>query len=180
MNSPVRRVRRFLPVLPLAAGAASAPLAQAAALDIEVEIPKMSVAEYHRPYVAMWIERADQSVAGNLAVWYHVDSRNNEGTKWLKDLRQWWRRSGRGLEFPIDGVTSATRPVGKHKLSFASGAAPLNQLAPGQYKLGVEAAREVGGRELIYIPFQWPPTQATRLNAKGDNELGEVSVELKP
>lgn len=88
--------------------------AYAADLGLSVEIPRLDVAEYHRPYVAIWIEQADQSVAGDLAVWYDVAKKNNEGTEWLKDMRQWWRRSGRNQQFPVDGVSGATRPAGKH------------------------------------------------------------------
>ena len=40
---------------------------------------------------------------------------------------------------------------------------PLAQLKPGQYAVVVEAAREVGGRELLRIPFQWPPQKAEQL-----------------
>ncbi len=47
------------------------PLA-AADLEISVEIPRLNVAEYHRPYTAIWIERPDQSFAANLAVWYQL------------------------------------------------------------------------------------------------------------
>ena len=36
--------------------------------------------------------------------------------KWLADLRQWWRRSGRDQTFPIDGVTGPTKPVGTHQV----------------------------------------------------------------
>ncbi len=64
--------------------------------------------------MAVWIERADNSVVSTLAVWYDLKLKNAEGTKWLKDMRQWWRRTGRELDLPIDGVTSPTRPVGKH------------------------------------------------------------------
>lgn len=154
--------------------------AVAADLNVGIEIPRLNVAEYHRPYVAVWVERTDQTVAANLSVWYDLKLKNNEGTKWLKDMRQWWRRSGRGLDMPVDGVSSATRPVGKHKLSFTEGAAPLGKLAPGEYKLFVEAAREVGGRELLQIPFQWPPAKAQTLQAQGASELGEIVLELKP
>src|SRR5690606_21939617 len=79
----------------------------AAELQVSLELPKLNVAEYHRPYVAVWIEKADQSFAGNLAVWYDIKMRNNPegaGTKWLKDLRQWWRKSGRELTMPVDGL----------------------------------------------------------------------------
>ena len=69
--------------------------ATAASLDLTVTIPRLDVAEYHRPYVAVWIEREDRSVAANLAVWYQQkpakDAQSGKmeaGTKWLADLRQ--------------------------------------------------------------------------------------------
>lgn len=156
----------------------------AAGLGVNIEIPRLNVSEYHRPYVAAWIERPDNTVATTLAVWYDVRTRTNnpegEGTKWLKDMRQWWRRTGRDLSVPIDGVTGPTRPVGKHALNFSEGAAPLAKLPPGEYRLVVEAAREVGGREVVSVPFQWPAAKAEQLRAKGSSELGEIAVELKP
>lgn len=160
-------------------GAMAAP-ALAADINLNVEIPRLSVAEYHRPYVAIWLERPDNSVAANLAVWYDVNLRNNEGTKWLKDLRQWWRRTGRELSMPVDGLSSPTRAPGQHNVGFAGGRKPLAELPPGQYQLVVEAAREVGGRELLRVPVQWPPKETVNLTAKGEHELGAISVTLKP
>jgi len=170
------------PLAPIALSALFAGPAVAAGLGVNVEIPRLNVSEYHRPYVAAWIERPDNTVATTLAVWYDVRTKggHEEGTKWLKDLRQWWRRTGRELSVPIDGVTGATRPAGTHQLAFSEGTQPLGQLAPGSYKLVVEAAREVGGREVLSLPFQWPPVQATQASAKGKDELGEVRLELKP
>ncbi len=161
----------------------SAATAQAAELNLTIELPKLTVAEYHRPYVATWIEQADQRFAANLAVWYDIKTRNNPegaGTKWLKDMRQWWRKSGRDLQMPVDGISGATRAPGEHKLSFASGKSPLDSLPAGDYQLVVEAARETGGRELVRVPFQWPPKAATSNKAQGSNELGAVSITLKP
>ena len=152
----------------------------AGGMNVSINVPQLQVAEYHKPYVAVWLEKADGSVAANLSVWYDAKMKDAEGTKWLKDMRQWWRRTGRELTVPVDGVTQPTRPVGKHALSFTEGSNPLPKLAPGQYKLQVEAAREVGGRELITIPFEWPVKQASKLSAKGKSELGEVTLELKP
>jgi len=155
--------------------------AYAAELDINVEIPKLNVAEYHRPYVAIWIEGADQKVATNLAVWYQMkDTAEGHGTKWLPDLRQWWRKSGRALKVPVDGVTGPTRPVGKHALKFTGTQPALAKLAPGTYTLVVEAAREVGGRELIKIPFTWPAKSTQTAQAKGSSEIGTVSLSVKP
>ena len=158
-------------------GLAAAP-ALAADMEISVEIPQLDVAEYHKPYVAVWLERPDQSVAANLAVWYDVANEKKEGDKWLKDLRQWWRRTGRELKVPADGLTSATRAPGSHVVNADAGA--LEDLAPGEYQLIVEAAREVGGREVLRIPVTWPLKPGTALDAKGQHELGAVAVTVKP
>jgi hypothetical protein len=156
--------------------------AYAATLDINVEVPKLNVAEYHRPYVAIWIEGADQKVAANLSVWYQQTSNSEgHGTKWLPDMRQWWRKSGRSLKVPVDGVTGPTKPVGKHALSFTDKQPPLAKLPPGEYTLVVEAAREVGGRELLKIPFSWPAKKAPQSGkAQGSTELGAVTLTVKP
>ena len=159
---------------------AAAP-ASAADLGITIAIPRIDASEYHRPYVAVWIERADQSVAANLAVWYmQKDTQEGAGTKWLADLRQWWRRSGREQTFPIDGVSGATRPVGQHRLKFDAAQSPLATLAPGRYQLVVEAVREVGGRELVRLAFDWPIVSAAQVEAAGEHELGTITLDLNP
>ncbi len=157
-------------------GAAFAGLAAPAAaqsIDLTVTIPRLSVAEYHRPYVAIWLEKTG-APAKTLAVWYDHDMKDNEGTKWLRDVRQWWRASGRGLSFPADGITGATKAPGTHKVSLGVGA-----MTPGDYTLLVEAAREVGGRELVKLPFSWPPKPGQAASAAGSTELGAVSATFK-
>jgi hypothetical protein len=166
------RMSRLVPLLALLSGAANA-----ADLTLNVEIPQLPVAEYHRPYVAIWIEDANQTIAANLAVWYQV---RGDHTKWLPDLRQWWRRGGRDVKVPVDGLTGATRPVGQHSLKFDASQAPLAGLKPGQYALVVEAVREVGGREALRLPFEWPIKSAKREAAKGSKELGAVALTLNP
>jgi len=151
--------------------------AGAADITLSVEVPNLPVAEYHRPYVAIWVEDPSQSIAANLALWYQV---RGDHTKWLPDLRQWWRRGGRDVKVPVDGLTGATRPVGQHILKFDAGAEPLSKLKPGKYELVVEAVREVGGREAVRIPFEWPIKGAQRGNAQGKSELGAVALTLNP
>ena len=63
------------PLCALALGSALAAPALAAGLDVSVEIPRLNVAEYHRPYVAIWVEPADAKAdvpgtPATLAVWY--------------------------------------------------------------------------------------------------------------
>ena len=153
--------------------------ATAASLEVQVELPAMDVAEYHAPYVAMWLQSSDKTVT-NLALWYDLDMRNDEGLQWLKDIRQWWRRSGRSLSFPIDGVSGATRKAGKHTVDFAPIKAQLAALPAGDYEFFVEAVREVGGRELVSIPFTLPVSSALQLSGQGNTELGKIKLSLKP
>lgn len=156
--------------------AAPALAADPVTMDVSVTIPRLKVAEYHRPYIAIWVEKAG-AAAKTAAIWYDHDMKNNEGTKWLRDVRQWWRASGRSLRFPANGITGATRAPGTHKISLSR--AELGALTPGQYTLVVEAAREVGGRELLRIPFSWPGKAGAGGRAAGTTELGTVSISFR-
>ena len=153
-----------------AAGAVAGP-AMAADLNVSIEIPRLSVAAYHRPYVAVWIERPDNTAVRTLAVWYEV-SNVAEGKDWLKDMRTWWRRGGNRLTMPADGISSATKAPGRHTVSVPG--ARLSSLPAGDYVMVVEAARELGGREAVRVPFRWGAANTGR--ASGANELGAVSV----
>ncbi|QDT55776.1 hypothetical protein Pan44_38240 [Caulifigura coniformis] len=148
-------------------------------MELKVEIPQLNVSEYHRPYVAMWIQNEKQEVVTNLAVWYQLKgTTDGAGTKWLPDLRQWWRRSGRNIEFPADGISAPSRPVGEHTVTIDD--QKLAKLSPGKYVLLVEAAREVGGRELLEIPFHWPGDKSVTYQVAGKKELGKITLTVKP
>ncbi|MFS0850848.1 DUF2271 domain-containing protein [Novosphingobium panipatense] len=156
---------KILPALPLlAAGTIATP---ALAASVTITIPQIKVAEYHRPYVAGWLEPAAGGAARTLFVWYDVKKRGNEpGTKWLADLRTWWRKGGRSLKLPADGVSGATRGPGRYTVAI-----PAN-LPSGQYVLKVEAARETGGRELVSVPF----TVGGKGSGSGKTELGSITI----
>ncbi|WP_174274743.1 DUF2271 domain-containing protein [Sphingomonas bacterium] len=155
---------RLTPIA-LVGGLAATP---AAAATINVTIPRLSVAEYHKPYVAIWLEPASGGTARTLAVWYDFKKQGNEpGTKWLHELRGWWRKGGRSLAMPADGISGATRAPGTYAIPL-----PAN-LPPGAYVLNVEAAREAGGRELVTTPLSVP---AKAVAKSGATELGTVAV----
>ena len=159
--------------LPLVSG-----WAVAADLSVKFDLPQLNVAEYHKPYVAIWLERADQSVAANLAVLYDL-KKDAAGDKWVKDLRTWWRKAGRNAKFPLDGVSGATRPAGSQTMKFDGAKHGLDKLPAGDYKLVVEASREAGGRELVKVPFTWTGKGKVAANAAGKEELGAVALELQ-
>jgi len=201
MRSPLRSARiasltmAHALALPLALGMVAG-VASAAEMNISVELPKLDVAEYHRPYVAMWIEREDQSFVANFSLWYQQKrgggggpgaaggeggGGGEGGTKWLNELRTWWRKNGREqTRFPIDGITGPTKPAGIQQMKFTGDKAPLASLAPGKYRLVVEAAREGGGREVVRVPFEWPAKSAQSLTGKGASELGTVALNVSP
>jgi hypothetical protein len=158
----------------LGAGFIGGPAA-AQTIDLTVNLPRLTAAEYHRPYVAVWLEKAG-APARTLAVWYDVDKRNNAGTKWVNGMRMWWRAAGRTQALPADGISSATRAPGPQKLSFTAGRGGMPALTPGAYTLVVEAAREAGGRETVRLPFTWGPSGKASANGTGKFELGAVSL----
>ena len=153
-------------------------MAQAAdQLICRIEIPELDVAEYHRPYIAVWIESPDRKIIRNLAVWYDDDMPKDEGETWLKDMRQWWRRIGRRTEMPVDGVSGATKRVGTHEIKLPFHSNIIKDISEGDFTLYVEASREVGGREILSIPFKWKVK--TKQNSQGQSELGLVQLEIK-
>ncbi|VUD69344.1 hypothetical protein TDB9533_04711 [Thalassocella blandensis] len=173
-------VKRFIPLgillvsLTAAVTQAEPDTSSSHSSRLEIEIPKLSVAEYHRPYIAAWVTNNESKAITNLALWYQIDD-DRKGEKWLKDLRQWWRKSGRKLDMPVDGFTGATRAVGQHTIALDT-----LTLKPGSYTLFVEASREVGGREVLQIPFNWPVKKEQTLKAEGASELGDIALTLIP
>ncbi|PXF63921.1 DUF2271 domain-containing protein [Kangiella spongicola] len=140
---------------------------------LTITIPKKSVVEYHAPYIATWIENDKRKTVASTSLWY------DDQEKWLKDIRRWWRKTGRSQKKPYDGVTGATRRPGEHQLVLRS-EDTSELLEDGDYVLYIEAAREVGGREVLSLPFSWPITESTEVSASGENELGKVTLTISP
>jgi len=166
MSSAIRKN-----LLRLAPGIAVAGAASAGELTVTVDLPRISVAEYHKPYVAVWLEGPEKA-HHNISVW-HLNRRADD--TWLKDIRQWWRKSGRSLEMPMDGLSGPTRSVGVHEIQVP--VALTESLIEGAaYTLQVEAVREKGGREVVSLPFTWSKNKALELSTTGERELGTITL----
>lgn len=137
----------------------------AAQFVVELEVPKIGVAEYHRPYIAVWIENAERKQVLQIALWL-------EKEKWHRDLRSWWRRGGKSIQLPVDGVSGATRRPGHYRVQSSAA------LPSGSYTLNIEAVREVGGREHLRIPFDWGMGRVTG-ELVGQSELGAVRYRIE-
>ena len=157
-----------LPLFALLAGGIAAP---AVAGTVTVTIPRQPVAEYHKPYVAIWLEPVGGGAARTIALWYETKKTGKDaGTKYLADLRAWWRKGGRSMTVPADGISGATRAPGQYTIAL-----PAN-IKPGQYVLNVEAARETGGRELVTLPLNVPNPNA---RGSGKSELGAITLSAR-
>jgi hypothetical protein len=138
---------------------------------ISVTLPQIPIAEYKKPYIAGWIEPAGGGAPRTLFVWYALKKGGNEpGTKWLADMRSWWRKAGRSMKLPVDGITGATKGPGTYSVPLPA------DLAPGNYTLSIEAARENGGRELVSVPVAIPNASG---RTTGKTELGAVVISAK-
>ena len=134
------------------------------AATVSITIPRPQLAEYKKPYVAVYLEKPG-APAKTVAIWYGLNNRDGEyGQKWLTEVRSWWRKGGRSLHLPADGISGATRSPGTYTIAL-----PADALAAGT-TLTVEAAREHGGREFLTVPVKAGAT------ASGKTELGVIAI----
>lgn len=164
-------MRKLLPALTVTALCATP--AVAADLTVSFDLPELQVTAYQRPFIAVWLENAADERTTDLAVLY----KQRDGTKWLKDLRNWWRKGGQGVAMPADGISGATKPPGSHTLTIPG--ARFAKLPAGNYKVMVEVAREHGGREVLTLPLKLPLKAGPAQSTSGADEIKTVSVVVK-
>jgi hypothetical protein len=141
--------------------------------EISIELAlKQQSGEYHRPYVASWIESSKGKSVRTLLLW-------REQAKWLKDIRRWWRKAGRKDAALVDGITSATRAAGKFKMSFIAQDDNKINLNKGQYTLFIEVVRENGGRAIIRQPFSLNGNKET-FTLAATNETDQIKFSVNP
>lgn len=142
---------------------------QAEPVRIDLQLPAIDVAQYKRPFVAVWVEQAGQKQAvRDLQVWY-------DDKKWLKDLRRWWRKSGRYQSASdnnaIDGITAATQAPGRYSLQWDGTDNAGNNLSR-PVTIYLESVREHGDRSLL--------KQEIRLGQGSQQYSIEAGAELGP
>lgn len=138
---------------------------------VEYQTLPQAVAEYRRPYVAIWITDTNKNSVRQLLV-------HGESLRWLREIPLWWRRYGRRDEVMIDGLARATPLPGQHMLVWDGRDDHGKHIEKGSYLLHIEAAREHGGRELVTLPFTLSGSHFTAAT-KGSNELGTVSISFR-
>ncbi|PUA30507.1 MAG: hypothetical protein B0W54_08480 [Cellvibrio sp. 79] len=139
---------------------------------IDYEIPNQSVAEYRKPYLALWISDSTAKPVKHLRLL-------GDNSRWLRELKLWWRRQGRLDDGLVDAISGATEKPASYHLEWDGRDDFGNPLAQGSYEFHIEVAREHGDHELVSIPFTLSD-QRFQVQAKGKTELGKVSLSFNP
>ena len=125
------------------------------AVDFEINRPEDS-RRYRRPYVAIWVEDADDHVVRQLVMWISMGGSGPD--QWLPDLKRWYRSDvgktrieKRSKAFTIG---RSTRPPGEYTVVWDGKDDDGEPLPRGAYTLFIEAAREHGTYQLIRVPLE--------------------------
>ncbi len=145
--------------------------ATASELEIALQLPKISEGQYHRPYVAVWVEDSSEKSVRLIEIW-------REKPDWIKDLRRFWRKTGRADQPLVDARTGATKGPGQYRLRWDGKDDQGVAVPNGEYQLVIEAAREHGGRQLVKQKFNWDGT-AVAVSVAAGNEIGQVQLSRK-
>lgn len=148
-----------------AAASSSWPMGYSARLDYE--LPKIEVADYHAPYVVIWVTDANKQLVRTLNVW-------GDDRKWLDSNYVWWRRYGRKLD-NIDTVAKPSRQAGRYSVVWDGLNDAGQRVEAGQYTVHIEAAREHGQHSYQTFPLA-VAAQASQQKAPAKDELGALTL----
>ena len=150
----------------------AAPVLPAPKLDllISLELASPMAGRYHRPYVAVWVEDKDHNYLKTVALW-------SEKPRYLEDLRGWYRVSKSATANISNSVTSATRSPGKYTLRWNGLNDAGKPVAPGNYTVFIEAAREHGTYQLMHQEINFDGRTAQNFSLPGNTEIAGVSLD---
>lgn len=135
---------------------------------IEYQTLEHHVAEYRRPYVALWVTNSEQQLVRQLVV-------QGDNLRWLKEIPLWWRKYGRNNEQSVDGLARATTAPGSHMVVWDGRDDKGRKVPKGNYTLHIEAAREHGQHEVVTLGFALSG-QSFTARVAGEKELGVIKV----
>jgi thiamine biosynthesis lipoprotein ApbE len=107
-------------------------------VSINLEIKAQVQGRTKRPYVAVWIEDANEKIVRTVTIWGTKD-------KYISELSYWWDAAGGDQAFSIyKSISRATRPAGKYTIAWDGLDDQGNALPKGDYTVCVELNREEG------------------------------------
>lgn len=128
----------------------------------------------HRPFAAIWVEDQNKQSVRNLALWYNK-------TKWVPDLRNWYRINGDNFKASKENyasVTGATRSPGKYTIKWDGKDDKGNFVAQGNYTIMIESSKEHGTDEIIRQPLELKKS-AKKVTNSGNVEISNVTFDYR-
>ena len=135
---------------------------------VSFEIPEHNVADYERPYVAVWIADAERNLVRILML-------AGEEARWMEENYYWHRRFGRKAGSLVDAVSGPTRRPGEYTLKWDGLNDDGEPVPEGEYTLHLEAAREHGGHQHERLSFTLSD-QAIAEKLEAGEELGAIAI----
>ena len=141
-----------------------------APVRLEYTIPRLSVARYERPYLAIWVSDERGLLVRNLLLL-------GESERWARENKAWWRRIGRRDPDLVHGYALPTRRPGTYRLEWDGTDSFGLPVSAGEYTLNIEASREHGGHDFRAVPIA-VPFEPGALEFQPLGEIGAVSLSI--
>jgi thiamine biosynthesis lipoprotein len=136
-------------------------------VSINIDLPKLNVQRYRRPYVAVWIENQKGKPVRSLTVW-------GNAPKYWPALPAWWKFNKDDKDL-IKSVTRATREPGKYEVAWDGKDDKGEDVPQGTYVVRVEVHRE-HGQDLIQTGKIACAAKAAKASMARNAETGLTSV----
>jgi len=136
-------------------------------VSINIDLPKLNVQRYRRPYVAVWIENVKGKPVRSITVW-------GNSPKYWPALPAWWKFNKDDKEL-IKSVTRATREPGKYEVVWDGKDDKGADVPQGTYVVRVEVHRE-HGQDLIQTGKIACAAKAAKTSMARNAETGLTSV----
>lgn len=127
----------------------------------------------HRPFAAIWVEDENKVAVRNLALWYNK-------TKWIPDLKNWYRINGdtfKADKANYASVTGATRNPGKYTIKWDGKNDKGEFVAQGKYTIMIETSKEHGTDEIVRQPLELKKA-AKKTNNAGNVEISNLAFDF--
>jgi thiamine biosynthesis lipoprotein ApbE len=149
-------------------------------VNFEINRPEAEAGRYRRPYVAVWVEDKDGFPVRNLVLW--VSQTGSGPFQWLPDLRRWYRADQARKKVDktemVFTVARPTRPPGKYSVIWDGKDDQDKPVAPGEYTVSIDAAREHGTYQNIRKQVTIAGTPFAE-ELKGNVEIRAASIEYR-
>jgi thiamine biosynthesis lipoprotein len=140
-------------------------------LKIVIKLARPKSRKYRRPYVVVWITDASGKSVRTLSLW----RRKSKKTKYLNSLKVWWS-IGKKHTSRIDSFSRATRNPGEYTLAWDGTDDNGKALAPGDYTVHVESAREHGSHVHMRESIHCGTTNSAKQSIVGNKEIDAVKL----